>query len=160
MISPRTIGEKIGVNLSEEEAENYKEFISNKDDDFRQSNLIAENKLRKIAYEIHKEVVKTCNDCLREEIWVDIPFSPKFDESERTYITPFTKDDIPDKLSVYFPAKRWGKQYAIYKYKAHIFCTPEYVNEVAKASKKILSDKYNIYLNRQAFELCNINPPQ
>lgn len=120
--------------------------------------LFSDENLRKIAKEIFIIVSKNHPKILKEEIWIDLPSSPKFKEAEDTYLSPIN-DEEPLLFSDFFPANKWADQYVCHKYKGHIFCPPEYVESVALAAKLVLERNYGFEFNSLAFDLCKVKEP-
>jgi HD superfamily phosphohydrolase len=120
---------------------------------------LSETDTRKFAYRIFNEVKKKYPKCLKEEIWVDIPHCPSFDESEMTYVSPYTVDSEPIPFNKFFPSKMWAEQYRTHKYRINVFCPKEYIEETSKITKQVLKDDYGLVLNKLAFEICHQKEP-
>ena len=121
---------------------------------------LSQNDARIFAKKIFEEVKKKHSNCLKEEIWVDIPYLPSFDESEMTYISPYTESSEPMPFNKFFPSKMWAEQYRTHKYKINVFCPKEYVEETSRATKQLLKDEYGLELNKLAFEICHQKEPR
>jgi HD superfamily phosphohydrolase len=121
---------------------------------------ISQGDARVFAKKIFKEVKKKHPECLKEEIWVDIPYLPSFDESEMTYISPYIKGAEPMSFNKFFPSKMWAEQYRTHKYKINVFCPKEYVKETSVVTKHLLKDEFGLELNKLAFEICHQEEPR
>jgi len=145
-------------SVSEESKIGYKKLLDLANDT-AYTNLSA-SEIRKFTRKIYDEVKKKHPDCLKEEIWVDIPACPKFDESELTFISPYTDGADPMPFKDFFPSKMWAEQYRTHKYKINVFCPKEYVEETSRVTKHILKDEYGLILNKLAFEICHQKEPE
>jgi len=76
------------------------------------------------------------------DIWIDLPDAPSFKEPSQTVIKITEKDR--DTLDNIFPIDNWLITYAENKWKGHVFCPPQYRNEVYNACKKIFKDELGI----------------
>jgi hypothetical protein len=125
-----------------------------------QANIrIFELETRKLAGMIYNEVQKKHPECLKEEIWLDIPSPPGFDESELTFVSPYTEDSEPMSFNNFFPSKMWAEQYRTHKFRTNVFCPQEFVEETSRVTYHILEDKYKLTLNKLAFEICHRKAP-
>jgi HD superfamily phosphohydrolase len=120
---------------------------------------ISELETRKLAGKIYQEVKKKHPACLKEEIWLDIPALPSFDESELTFVSPYTEDSEPMSFNNFFPSKMWAEQYRTHKFRINVFCPQEFVEETSKVTCGILKDEYKLTLNKLAFEICHQKAP-
>jgi hypothetical protein len=120
---------------------------------------LSQSDTRVFAKKIFDEVKKKHPDCLKEEIWIDIPHFPSFDESEMTYISPYTKDSKPMPFNMFFPSKMWAEQYRTHKYKINIFCPKEDVEETSRVTKMLMKEEFGLVLNKLAFEICHQKEP-
>jgi HD superfamily phosphohydrolase len=120
---------------------------------------ISEQETRKLAGKIYREVKKKHPACLKEEIWLDIPGLPSFDESELTFVSPYTEDSEPMSFNDFFPSKMWAEQYRTHKFRINIFCPQEFVEETSRITRHVLKDEFNLTLNRLAFEICHRKAP-
>jgi len=121
---------------------------------------LSESDTRKFTKKIYDEVKKKHSNCLKEEIWVDIPSFPSFDESELTYVSPYVDGAEPMPFNKFFPSKMWAEQYRTHKYKINVFCPKEYVEETSRVTKHILKDEFGLVLNKLAFEICHQKEPE
>ena len=55
-----------------------------------------------------------------------------------------------------FPVNEWISIYQTHKWKGHVFCPPEYQNEISKAAKEILQDRFEFEFNELAQDMCNL----
>jgi HD superfamily phosphohydrolase len=120
---------------------------------------ISEQETRKLAGRIHQEVQKKHPECLKEEIWLDIPGLPSFDESELTFVSPYTEDSEPMSFNNFFPSKMWAEQYRTHKFKINVFCPRDFVEETSRITRNVLKDEFNLTLNKLAFEICHQKVP-
>jgi len=88
------------------------------------------------------------------DVWIDLPSPPSFREPSNTVIK-ITEDDRRT-LDKIFPISNWLTTYAENKWKGHVFCPPEYRDEVNKASIKIFKDELGIEFNESATTLAKI----
>jgi len=121
---------------------------------------LSDSDIRNFTKVIYEEVKKKHPDCLKEEIWVDIPAFPSFDESELTYVSPYMDETEPMPFNNFFPSKMWAEQYRTHKYKINVFCPKEYVEETSRVTKHILKDIFGLDLNKLAFEICHQKEPE
>lgn len=111
---------------------------------------------RYIAHLIYEEA-----DCpgLFEELWVDLPKDPDFQEADETYISPLGRGEPPLRLSEFFKNQQYAQQYKIKKSRGHVFCRPEYLDKVASATVKIFKQELGIEFKKLAFHLCHADVP-
>jgi HD superfamily phosphohydrolase len=121
--------------------------------------LISEIETRKLAGKIYQEVKKKHPECLKEEIWLDIPALPSFDESELTFVSPYTEDSEPMSFNNFFPSKMWAEQYRTHKFRINVFCPQEYVGETSRITRCVLKNEFGLTLNKLAFEICHLKAP-
>jgi HD superfamily phosphohydrolase len=120
---------------------------------------ISGQETRHLAGKIYQEVKKKHPECLKEEIWLDIPALPSFDESELTFVSPYTEDSEPMSFNDFFPSKMWAEQYRTHKFRINVFCPREFVEETSWVTRNILKDEFNLTLNNLAFEICHQRVP-
>jgi uncharacterized protein len=124
---------------------------------YREDPIIeGEDYYRSLAKKIWEEAKKPG---LLQEIWVDCPDDPDFEEANDTWISSLGEGLQPLPLSVFFRADKYADQYKQKKWRSHVFCRPEYVNEVAQACVSVFKAEYQIQFLPLAFHLCHISPP-
>ena len=113
------------------------------------------NELRILTEEIYKIVKKKHSNCLKNEIWIDVPNSPSFTDSVKMFIDEKNEAENVKSLNDYFRADVWADQYKTNKYKINVFCPLEYRDAVKEAVKEVLKDKFEIDLKKEAFSQCH-----
>lgn len=85
------------------------------------------------------------------DIWIDLPPEPSFAEVSRTVIR--TVDNKRTVLEKIFRMDLWIKGYRENKWKGHIFCPPQYRNQVKVIAPKVLKEEFGIVFNKHATNL-------
>ena len=118
---------------------------------------IGDDYYRTLAQDILNEAGNIAN---KEEVWVDCPNDPNFDEAIDTWISPLDSGGKCEfNLTNFFRIDQWADQYKHRKWRGHVFCPPEHVDSFAKAAKKVFREKLDIKLKPIAFQLCHVTPP-
>lgn len=109
--------------------------------------------LRELANLIWRDAGKPC---LQEEIWVDLPKMPHNKEADSTFIK--SADGKFEPLNKAFPMEQWVKEYALHKWRGHVFCPPDNAirQKIYKSAKAIFKEKYGIEFNDYARTLCRV----
>lgn len=94
-----------------------------------------------------------------QEIWVDCPDDPSFEEANDTWISPLGKEQDPLPLSEFFKTEQYANQYKHRKWRGHVFCKAEDVDKVATACVTVFKRELDIEFKELAFQLCHIDPP-
>lgn len=140
LISKRTIEGETGTSAgqsAEPYDQNYYDFLTQ-----GQKNPELVRELReKIAQEIRGDITPY-------DIWIDLPTAPSFSEVNNTVIR--TMDDDRAVLDEIFKVNLWIKGYVENKWKGHVFCPPQYRNQVKEIAPKILKDEFGIIFNKHA----------
>jgi HD superfamily phosphohydrolase len=91
-----------------------------------------------------------------EEVWLDFPRGVKSKDLATTFVNVGHMDSPKFRtLEKFIPIEQWTKQYLLQKWRGHVFCRPEHVPTISKASEEILGATYNIKFNDYAFLPCN-----
>ena len=96
---------------------------------------------------------------LFEQIWVDCPKDPKFDEASDTWISPLGAGQMPMPITEFFNVDKYADQYKHRKWRSHVFCRPEDVEKVSAAVVTVFKSEFGIEFETLAFHLCHISPP-
>lgn len=94
---------------------------------------------------------------LLQEIWVDCPKDPSFNEANNTWISPLGDGQDPIPLTEFFSIDKYADQYKQRKWRSHVFCKSEYVDKISKACVKVFREKYEIEFKQLAFQLCHVD---
>lgn len=97
---------------------------------------------------------------LKQELWVDCPKDPNFDETSDTWISPLGEGQESIAYSEFNQTGQYANQYKFKKWRAHVFCRPEDRERVADACIKVFKELYDIKFKPIAFHLCHMNPPK
>ena len=81
---------------------------------------------------------------LIEELWVDCPKDPDFNEANETWISPLGEGQDPMAITEFFNIDKYADQYKQSKWRSHVFCKEEYRSVVAEATKKIFKKEFDI----------------
>ena len=73
------------------------------------------------------------------DVWIDIPNAPSFREPSNTLIR-INKEDIRT-LDKIFPIDQWLNSYAENKWKAHVFCPPQYRKKIEKVVRDVFKER-------------------
>lgn len=96
---------------------------------------------------------------LLQELWVDCPKDPAFDEADDTWISPLGQKQPPLPLTDFFQAEKYANQYKFKKWRSHVFCRPEYIEQIARACVAVFKSEYDIEFKPLAFHLCHVEEP-
>jgi uncharacterized protein len=111
---------------------------------------------RWLAKEIWKEAGKPG---LLEELWVDCPKDPSFNEASETWISPLGDNQEPMPITDFFNVDKYADQYKQRKWRSHVFCREEYLEKVSGAAMKVFKTEFQIEFKPLAFHLCHVTPP-
>ena len=136
-----------------EEEGSYSLSLFNKMRDMRNS-PDGEKEIRDLSKQIIKKAGVSCSEA---EVWVDIPKEPKLTDLAVSSIQVGSQSNPEYKhLCEFLPIDQWGAQYLLNKWRAHVFCPAEHVLQISKASKEVLSERFNMKFNKYAQSLCHI----
>ena len=110
----------------------------------------------KFLRELANEIWDGNKDCLKEEVWIDLPNRPDFKEADKAFITPLPGKK-PITLSEFFPVGQWSKQYSFSRWRGHVFAPEKCKKEIAENSKKIFKREFGIKFEPEATDLCHNN---
>lgn len=96
---------------------------------------------------------------LLQEIWVDCPRDPSFEEANDTWISPLGEGHDPMPLTKFFQTEQYANQYKQKKWRSHVFCRPEDVTQVSRACVSVFKKEFDIEFEPLAFHLCHIDVP-
>jgi hypothetical protein len=116
-----------------------------------------DNPLRYLANKIWEKADKPC---MLEEVWLDCPDDPSFGSVNDTFVSPLIDGEPSIPLKEFFQTEQYATQYKHKKWRAHVFCPPEFVELFAKSAKEIFQEELEIEFNNLAFQLCHLNPPR
>lgn len=100
------------------------------------------------------------NPGLLQEIWVDCPSDPSFEEANDTWISPLGEGLEPLPLTDFFKAQQYADQYKHRKWRSHVFCRPEHIEKISKVCESVFKEEYSIGFKPLAFQLCHITKPR
>lgn len=102
---------------------------------------------------------KAGNPGLLQEIWVDCPEGPDFEEANDTWISPLGEGQKPTPLADFFKTDQYTIQYKHKKWRSHVFCNPKYISKITKACVSVFKKECGIEFKPLAFYLCHNSPP-
>ncbi len=85
-------------------------------------------------------------ECSKYDILVDIP--PSISMRFLSHINILEKDKTVIPLNHLFPYTNWLESYLNSVWKAYVFSSPEYLDKVTKASKKVLKNLFGLEFNK------------
>jgi HD superfamily phosphohydrolase len=142
----------INRNMLKRAAVICKETVDNWDDCYEylleRLSKLPPGKLYDLRMKILAQIPKN-KRCLIHELWIDIPKQPSLREASQTYVLLYSNKE-PVRLNKLFPTDAWLRQYAIHKWRGHVFCPPDLQKDVFKAARVVLIDELNIKLNDNA----------
>jgi HD superfamily phosphohydrolase len=137
----------------------------NKDSGFRQLMALRHqykpdlhNRLRQVARQIWKLAREKGVDCEPEQIWIDLPSTPKVGRDiDRAYIR--FPDDKCLPMTDVFPISQWLELYDVYKWQGHIFVPAGLEQTLAPIVNDILKQELQLNAKPEAFTRCHLTPP-
>ena len=115
----------------------------------------AAHERRRLAKDIWEAAGKPC---LLQEVWVDLPELPSMKAADTTFVLPGPESDLIP-LNELFPTVKWTQKYGQNKWRGHVFCPPDCRQQIGKAAKALLEERYGIMILPQAFHWCKNTPP-
>lgn len=112
---------------------------------------------RDIIEAIAKRTIELGDPVSKDEIWLDIPKTPKTKEGSACVIRNPGSQDGYTLLRAVFPVSDWVSAFTEYKWKAYVFTVDEHTETVYKAAKFVFEELYEIELNDSARTLCKID---
>lgn len=113
---------------------------------------------RRIALKIWERAGKPC---LPQEVWLDLPESPDLTSADKTFVLPAETGRLPPvPLSDFFPTTGWATRYDRNKWRGHVFCPPQHRERVAKATRDVLGEEFDMELKPEAYLWCKVTPPR
>ena len=91
------------------------------------------------------------------EIWIDSPKNPKFKEATQCLIKSEGSENNHLLLSNVFPTDDWVRAFSENKWQGFVYSTPDNCSYVAKASKYVLENVFEVTFNSFATKLCKID---
>lgn len=93
----------------------------------------------------------------KEEIWIDLPPSPKWEDLAGAIVNVGTFDN-PEFLDLqsHIPIDPRATQYMLNRWRGHVFCPGPAVESVSAAAKGILSERFSLTFNRFSTSLAHV----
>jgi len=113
--------------------------------------------LRLIRQAISDETVKLGKPVSVEEIWVDIPITPKFKEGAEWPIKSLGSEEKYQRLRDVFPVEDWTKAFSQNKWQGYVFTKPQSQKVVYEAARKVFESVFGIKFNDYAGILCKMD---
>ena len=96
---------------------------------------------------------------LRQQVWVDCPKDPSFDEANDTWISPLGESEEPIRIIDFFNVDKYADQYKQKKWRSHVFCREEDIERISAACTKVFKEEFQIEFEPIAFDLCHVKCP-
>lgn len=121
--------------------------------------ILSDEEIQKdIIYNIAKYVEQTTGKKIpMHKIWIDCPKPPSFKEATQCLIK---SDGSPNNyilLREVFPIDDWVRAFSENKWQGFVFSMPNHCDDIAKASKHVLEELFEVRFNVFATKLCKIN---
>lgn len=92
------------------------------------------------------------------DVWIDIPQQALFKEGILTPIKITHGSDTEfETFAKIFPITDWIKAFNEYKWQAHVFTYPKYLDIVNRISKEIFEKAFDIQFNEINDKICKID---
>ena len=93
-------------------------------------------------------------------MWLDFPRSPKTKDLADTFVNVGTNSKpVFRTLEQFIPIDQWQKQYLQQKWRGHVFCRPEFVDQISRAAASVLSEEYKVSFTDFAWTHANLERP-
>lgn len=113
--------------------------------------------LMKVRQAISDETTELGETVPVDEIWVDIPITPKFKEGAEWPIKGVASEGKFQRLRDVFPVEDWTKAFSQNKWQGYVFTKPQSQKVVYKAAKKVFETVFEVEFNDYAGILCKMD---
>lgn len=113
-------------------------------------------KIKLIRKSISEVIMHEGGKVPMEEIWVDIPLSPKFKEGLEWPVKSLGANGGHQRLRDVFPVEDWTRAFSQNKWQGYVFTKPQNQAIVYGAAKKVFESAFGIKFNEYAKILCKM----